>query len=42
MTILVGRKAPNFVTAAVLADGQIDNQFDFSKVTEKKYADGNK
>ena len=38
MTILVGRKAPNFVSAAVLANGQIENQLDLSKAIDNKYA----
>lgn len=37
MSILVGRKAPDFTAAAVLADGEISNQFELSKAIEGKY-----
>ena len=36
-TILVGRKAPDFTTAAVLANGEINGQFNLHKEIEKKY-----
>ena len=38
MSILVGRKAPNFNTSAVLANGNIVNDFDFAAATKGKYA----
>jgi len=37
MTILVGKKAPDFTAAAVLANGEIINDFNLSKQIEKKY-----
>lgn len=37
MSILVGRKAPDFNAAAVLADGQIEGNFNLHKAIEKKY-----
>lgn len=37
MTTLVGRKAPDFTTAAVLANGEITNNFNLHKALEKKY-----
>jgi peroxiredoxin (alkyl hydroperoxide reductase subunit C) len=37
MTILVGRKAPDFTSAAVLANGEITNQFHLSDVLKNKY-----
>ena len=37
MTILVGRKAPDFTAAAVLANGEIVNDFNLHKSIEKKY-----
>lgn len=37
MSILVGRKAPDFTAAAVLGNGEIVNDFQFSKVTKGKY-----
>lgn len=37
-TVLVGRKAPDFTTAAVLANGEINGQFNLHKEIEKKYA----
>jgi len=36
--VLVGRKAPDFTAAAVLADGTIVEDFNFSKHIEGKYA----
>jgi peroxiredoxin (alkyl hydroperoxide reductase subunit C) len=38
MSILVGRQAPDFTTAAVKADGSVDNQFNFSNNTKGRYA----
>src|SRR3990167_5053103 len=37
MTILVGKKAPDFTAAAVMANGEIINQFNLHKAIEKKY-----
>lgn len=37
MTILVGRKAPDFTAAAVAANGEINNAFNLHKAIEKKY-----
>lgn len=37
MTILVGRKAPDFTTAAVLANGEINNSFNLHKAIADKY-----
>jgi peroxiredoxin (alkyl hydroperoxide reductase subunit C) len=37
MTILVGRKAPDFTTSAVLANGEMNNTFTLSKEIEGKY-----
>ncbi len=37
MSILVGRKAPDFTAAAVLASGEINNAFNLHKAIEKKY-----
>jgi peroxiredoxin (alkyl hydroperoxide reductase subunit C) len=37
MTILVGRKAPDFTAAAVLANGEITSQFRLSEVLDDKY-----
>lgn len=37
MTILVGKKAPDFTAAAVLANGEISNQFNLYKNIDKKY-----
>lgn len=37
MTILVGRKAPNFTAAAVLANGDINNQFQLDEAIKGKY-----
>ncbi|MBV9576690.1 MAG: peroxiredoxin [Gammaproteobacteria bacterium] len=38
MTILVGQKAPDFTTAAVLANGEINSHFNLHKEIEKKFA----
>lgn len=38
MSVLVGRKAPDFTTQAVLGDGKIVGDFSFSKATKGKYA----
>jgi|SRR5579862_3847975 len=38
MTILVGKKAPDFTAAAVLANGTIVNDFNLNKSIEKKFA----
>lgn len=38
MSILVGRKAPDFTTAAVLGNGDIVDEFNFSSHTNGKYA----
>jgi peroxiredoxin (alkyl hydroperoxide reductase subunit C) len=38
MNVLVGRKAPDFVAAAVLANGNIVDKFSFSQETQNKYA----
>lgn len=38
MTVLVGKKAPDFTTQAVLADGSIVDDFSFGKATAGKYA----
>src|SRR5258708_7091121 len=37
MSILVGRKAPDFITAAVLENGEIDGQFHLSEIIKDKY-----
>lgn len=37
MTILVGRKAPDFTAAAVLGNGEITSQFHLSEVLKNKY-----
>ncbi len=37
MTILFGRKAPDFTAAAVLGNGEITNQFHLSEVIKNKY-----
>lgn len=37
MTILVGRKAPDFTTAAVMADGQINGNFNLHKAIQNQY-----
>lgn len=38
MSILVGRKAPDFTAATVMANGEIDNAFNFHKAIEQKYS----
>lgn len=38
MTILVGKKAPDFTAAAVLANGEIRTDFNLHKAIDKKYA----
>ncbi len=38
MSVLVGRKAPHFTTQAVLANGDIVDDFDFGAAIEGKYA----
>ena len=38
MSVLVGRKAPDFTTAAVLGNGEIVGEFNFAKATEGKTA----
>lgn len=38
MTSLVGKQAPGFTAAAVLAHGEIIENYDFSKATKDKYA----
>jgi peroxiredoxin 2/4 len=38
MSVLVGRKAPDFTTQAVQADGTIVDDFNFNKHTKGKYA----
>lgn len=37
MSILVGRKAPDFTTAAVLGNGEIVNNFNLSEAMSEKY-----
>jgi peroxiredoxin (alkyl hydroperoxide reductase subunit C) len=37
MSILVGKQAPDFTTAAVMADGSINSQFTLSEVLKNKY-----
>ena len=37
MSILVGRKAPDFTASAVLGTGEIENKFTFSQAIEGKY-----
>lgn len=37
MSILVGRKTPDFTTTAVLANGQIEEKFNLSKTLKGKY-----
>ncbi len=37
MSVLVGRKAPDFTAAAVLGNGEIAGQFQLSKVLKDKY-----
>lgn len=38
MSVLVGRKAPDFTVAAVLGNGEIVQQYRFSEATKDKYA----
>ena len=38
MSVLVGRKAPQFSAAAVLGTGEIVANFDFQKAIHKKYS----
>ena len=38
MTILVGKKAPDFTTQAVLGNGEIDENYNFASATKGKYA----
>ncbi|OGT30261.1 MAG: alkyl hydroperoxide reductase [Gammaproteobacteria bacterium RIFCSPHIGHO2_12_FULL_35_23] len=38
MSVLVGRKAPDFTAAAVLGNGEIINKFNFAEATKGKYA----
>lgn len=38
MSILIGRKAPDFTSAAVLGNGEIVDEFNFSEHTKGKYA----
>ena len=38
MSILVGKKAPDFTTSAVLANGEITNKFTLSEAAKDKYA----
>jgi peroxiredoxin (alkyl hydroperoxide reductase subunit C) len=38
MSVLVGKKAPDFTSAAVLANGEIVNNFNFGEATKNKYA----
>jgi len=38
MNLLVGQKAPDFTSAAVLANGEIVNNFNLHQAIEKKYA----
>lgn len=38
MSVLVGREAPDFTTAAVLGDGKIIGDLNFRKATHNKYA----
>ncbi len=38
MSVLVGRKAPDFTVPAVLGSGEIVNEFNFHKTIEGKYA----
>lgn len=38
MSVLVGRKAPDFTAAAVMGNGEIVNEFKFSKHIQGKYA----
>lgn len=38
MSVLVGKQAPDFTVPAVLADGQLVDEFNFSAATKGKYA----
>jgi peroxiredoxin (alkyl hydroperoxide reductase subunit C) len=38
MTVLVGRRAPDFTTQAVLANGEVVDSFNFAEATAGKYA----
>ena len=38
MSVLVGKPAPDFTVPAVLGDGQIVDEFNFSAATRGKYA----
>ena len=38
MSVLVGKQAPDFTVPAVLADGQIVDEYTFSEATKGKYA----
>ena len=38
MSVLVGRPAPDFTTAAVLGNGEIVDNFNFAEATKDKYA----
>ena len=38
MTVLVGRQAPDFTAAAVLGNGEIVDNYDFTQATQGKYA----
>jgi peroxiredoxin (alkyl hydroperoxide reductase subunit C) len=38
MSVLVGRQAPNFTSAAVLGNGEIVNDYNFYNATKGKYA----
>jgi peroxiredoxin (alkyl hydroperoxide reductase subunit C) len=38
MSVLVGKKAPDFTSAAVMANGEINGQFNLHKEIDKKYA----
>ena len=37
MTILVGKKAPDFTTQAVLPDGEVVSEFTLSELIKDKY-----
>ena len=37
MSVLVGRKAPDFTTPAVLSDGTLKDDFNFATATKGKY-----
>lgn len=37
MTILVGKKAPDFTTAAVMSNGEINDNFNLHKAIDKKF-----